>query len=99
MAQTPITRFFFLFFFFFCFFFLFCFFTVANSNSFLCLWEILSIGQENKYLRKFSYFIMKLYTLHSSESPHREDSNECTQHTFIALKIEKISPKLSPFAP
>ena len=36
-------------------------FTMANSNSFLSLYEILPIAQENKYLRNFSYFIMKLY--------------------------------------
>ena len=36
-------------------------FTMANSNSFLSLYEILSIDQENKCLRKLSYFIMKLY--------------------------------------
>ena len=35
-------------------------FTMANSNSFLSLYEILLIAQENKYLRKFSYFIVKL---------------------------------------
>ena len=36
-------------------------FTVANSNSFLSPYEILPLAQENKYLGKFSYFIMKLY--------------------------------------
>ena len=36
-------------------------FTMANSNLFLSPYEILPIAQENKYLRKFSYFIMKLY--------------------------------------
>ena len=35
-------------------------FTKANSNSFLS-YEILPLAQENKYLRKFSYFIVKLY--------------------------------------
>ena len=38
-------------------------FTMANSNSFLSPYEILPIAQENKYLRKFSYFIVKLYVL------------------------------------
>ena len=38
-------------------------FTVANSNSFLSPYEILPIAQENKYLRKFSYFIVKLYVV------------------------------------
>ena len=38
-------------------------FTMANSNSFLSAYEILPIAQENKYLRKFSYFIPKLYVV------------------------------------
>ena len=38
-------------------------FTTANSNSFLSPYEILPIDQENKYLRKLSYFIMKLYVV------------------------------------
>ena len=36
-------------------------FTMANSNSFLSPNEILPLAQENKYLGKFSYFIMQLY--------------------------------------
>ena len=38
-------------------------FTMANSNSFLSPQEIHPIAQENKYLRKFSYFIVKLYVV------------------------------------
>ena len=38
-------------------------FTMANSNSFLSPYEILPLTQENKYLGKFSYFIMKLYVV------------------------------------
>ena len=38
-------------------------FTMADSNSFLSPFEILPISPENKYLRKFSYFIMKLYVV------------------------------------
>ena len=38
-------------------------FTTANSNSILSPYEILQIAQENKYLRKFSYFIGKLYVV------------------------------------
>ena len=38
-------------------------FTMANSNSVLSPYEILPIDQENKYLRKLSYFIMKLYVV------------------------------------
>ena len=38
-------------------------FTIANSNSFLSPYEILPTAQENKYLRKFSYFIVKLYVV------------------------------------
>ena len=38
-------------------------FTMANSNSFLSPYKILPLAQENKYLGKFSYFIMKLYVV------------------------------------
>ena len=38
-------------------------FTTANSNSFLSPYEIYPIDQENKYLRKLSYFIMELYVV------------------------------------
>ena len=38
-------------------------FTMANSNSFLSPYEIHPIAQENKYLRKFSYLIVKLYVV------------------------------------
>ena len=38
-------------------------FTMANSNSFLSPYEILPLVQENKYLGKFSYFIIKLYVV------------------------------------
>ena len=37
--------------------------TMDNSNWFLSPYEILLLAQENKYLRKFSYFIMKLYVV------------------------------------
>ena len=38
-------------------------FTMSYLNSFLSPYEILSIAQENKYLGKFSYSIMKLYVV------------------------------------
>ena len=38
-------------------------FTMANLNSFLSPYEILPIAQENKYLKKFSYFIVNLYVV------------------------------------
>ena len=38
-------------------------FTMANSNSFLSPYEVLPIAQENKYLEKFSYFIVQLYVV------------------------------------
>ena len=38
-------------------------FTMANSNSFLSLYKILPIAQEDKYLGIISYFIMKLYVV------------------------------------
>ena len=38
-------------------------FTMANTNSFLSTYEILPIAQENKYLGKFPFFIIKLYAV------------------------------------
>ena len=38
-------------------------FTMANLNSFLSPKGILSIAQENIYLRNFFYFIMTLYVV------------------------------------
>ena len=38
-------------------------FMMADSNSFLSPYKILQIAQRNKYLGKFSYFIMKLYVV------------------------------------
>ena len=38
-------------------------FTMADSNLFLSPYKILPIAPENKYLRKFSYFIMKLHVV------------------------------------
>ena len=38
-------------------------FTMANSNSVLSPYEILPMDQENKYLKKLSYFITKLYVV------------------------------------
>ena len=38
-------------------------FTMANSNSFFSPYEVLPIAQENKYLGKFSYFIVTLYVM------------------------------------
>ena len=40
-----------------------CSFTIANSNSFLSPYKIFPIAQENKYLGKFSYFIMNVYVV------------------------------------
>ena len=56
----------------------------CNSNSFLSPYEVLSIAQENKYLRKFFLIYHEIVRcVYSLESPHRGDSNECTQHTII----------------
>ena len=38
-------------------------FTMADSNLFLSPYEILPTAPENKYLMKFSHFIMKLYVV------------------------------------
>ena len=42
---------------------------MTNLNSFLSPYEILPI-QENKYLGKFSFSIMKLYVVYSLELPY-----------------------------
>ena len=62
---------------------------MANSNSFLSPYKILPLAQENKYLGKFSYFIMKLYVVYSLELPHQGSSNEYTRHTIIVKEIKK----------
>ena len=41
------------------------------------------MAQENKYLGKFSDFIIKLYVVYSLELPHWGISNEYTQHKII----------------
>ena len=43
-------------------------FTKVNSNSFLRPYEILPITQENKYLVKFSYSIMKWYVVCTNQN-------------------------------
>ena len=71
---------------------------MANSNSFLSLYEILPLAQENKYLGKFFLFYHEIVCcVYSLESPHRGDSNEYTQHTII-VKERKKNPKLLLFA-
>ena len=57
-------------------------FTVDDSNSFLSPYEFLPIAQENKYLRKFSFYRRIVCCVYSLESPHRGDSNEYTQHAI-----------------
>ena len=39
----------------------------------------------------FLFYYEIVCCVYSLESPHRGDSNECTQHTIILLKIENIS--------
>ena len=67
-------------------------FTVDDSNFFFSPYKILQIAQENKYLGIFSYFFFHgiVCCVYSLESPHRGDSNECTQHIISVKKIEKI---------
>ena len=52
---------------------------MANSNSFLSPYEILSIAQENKYLGFFFLFYDEIVCCVYSLG----DSNEYTQHTII----------------
>ena len=54
-------------------------FTMANSNSVLSPYWILPIDQENKYLRKLSFFHYEIVCcVYSLELPLRGDSNEYT---------------------
>ena len=63
-------------------------FTMADSNSILSPKEILSIVQENKYLELFLVMLLfnheNVCCVYSLESPHRGDSNESTQNTFVS---------------
>ena len=59
-------------------------FTVDDSNSFFSPYKILPIAQENKYLGIFFLFYHGIVCcMYSLESPHRDNSNEYTQHTII----------------
>ena len=55
-------------------------FTMANSNSFLSLYEIHPIAQENREI--FLFYREIVCCVYSLESPQRGDSNEYTQHTI-----------------
>ena len=71
-------------------------FTMANSNSFLSPYEIYQIDQENKYLRKLSCFIMKLYVVCTHEYTLLwGDSNEYTQ---LLCRRSIDFPELAIFA-
>ena len=65
-------------------------FTLNDSNSFLSPDEVLPIAQENKYLGKLSYFIMKLYMYVVCLMS--------TQHTVVVQKIKKTSVNYHYFA-
>ena len=64
-------------------------FTMDDSNSVLVLSpeEILPIAKENKYfgilMEIFLFYHENVCCVYSLESPHRGDSNECTQHSII----------------
>ena len=64
-------------------------FTTANSNS---LFESLGYSS-NSSTKHFFFFLYRenVCWVYSSESPHRGDSDEYTQHTFISYTIEKTS--------
>ena len=59
-------------------------FTMANSNSFFSLYEILPIAPENKiFIEIFLFYHEIVCWVYSLESPHRGDSNEYIQHTNL----------------
>ena len=65
------------------------------------MFELMSVnhsartGGKAEILFRFSLNYMKVYRVFSFESPHRGDSNECTQYTIfnIEKKIALIYPK------
>ena len=66
---------------------------MANSNSFFEFLRYSSIDQENKYIRKLSNFIMKLYvkcTHYEIECTHYEI--ECTHYEIVCLVYSLDSP-------
>ena len=71
-------------------------FTMANSNSFLCPYKILSIAEENKYLG--ISFIMKLYAACTHKNCLMEAILMSTFNIQLLCRKSKIiSPKLSLF--
>ena len=80
-------------------------FTMANSNSFLSPYEILPTAQENKYLWKFSYFIMQLYGMCTHQNrlietilmSTRNISLFCWRSNNIAVNYRHLLPGLAPW--
>ena len=62
---------------------------MANLNLFLSPYKILLIAQENKYLRKSFYFIIKLYVEYSLELPIKENETILTSTLNIQLSKKK----------
>ena len=73
-------------------------FSVDNSNSSLSSYEILSIDQENKYTGYFReifiFYHENICCVYSLESPHRDESNEYTQHTIFCIDYLHLLPDL-----
>ena len=63
-------------------------FTMPNSNSFLSPYGILPIAQENKCLRGFSYFILKLDV--------RSTYNYCVENRKKSLSYRYLLADLAP---
>ena len=71
-----------------------------HSNSFLSPYKFLPMAQENKYLGKCSYVIMKLYVVCTYWKPLIEAyiMSTLNKPLFYRRSNEKNFPKLSPFA-
>ena len=73
-------------------------FTMANSNSFLNPYEIYPIDQENKYLRKLSYFIKKLYVVCTHYNRIEEAILMSTLNIQLLCRRSIDFPELAIFA-
>ena len=71
---------------------------MANSNLFLSPYEILPIAEENKYLGKFYYFIMKLYVVCTHQNRLIEAILMSTLNIPLLIEDRKDFPELLSFA-
>ena len=73
-------------------------FTMAHSNSFLSHYEIFPSVQENKYLEKFSYFIMNMYVKRTHLNRIDEAILKSSLNIHHCVEDRKGFPNRSPFS-